>query len=543
MKARDAIAHVLKQEGVEYLFCYPTTALIESVAEAGIRPIICRQERVGLGMADGYARVTNGERIGVFAMQAGPGAENAFAGVATAYSDSSPVLVLPSGYPRDRAGWPRYFTSAHAYPGVTKWLEQVNDAGEVVDAMRRAFSRLRNGRLGPVMVEVPVDVAEEEVGEVAYEPVRTARSGGDPRDVERAARALLDARAPVLHAGGGVLYAGATPELVELAELLGAPVVTTILGKSAFPEDHPLSLGTWARVMTRQAKRFVDAADVIAGIGASMAVHAMAAPIPDGKTLVQITNDETDFNRNYHVEYPVLGDAKLVLAQLIDAVRDAGGGRRKRNNAEIAEEIRQVREEWLAEWQAKLGSPDAPISPYRVVWELNRTIPPEDAIVTHDSGSPRDQMVPFYRSAGPRSYLGWGKSHGLGTGLGLAMGAKLAAPDKVCINFMGDAAFGMTGLDFETAVRCNIPIITIVSNNFRMAIETDRMAASHERYDTLDVSGNYADLARSLGGWAERVEDPAELGPAIARARRATEEGRPALLEVLTAGETEVSHG
>ncbi|MCH8199602.1 MAG: hypothetical protein IIA54_05995, partial [Chloroflexi bacterium] len=126
MIARDAVAHILKQEGVEYLFCYPTTALIESMAEAGIRPIICRQERVGLGMADGYARISNGERFGVFAMQAGPGAENAFAGVATAYSDSTPLLVLPSGYPRERAGWPRYFTAAHAYPGVTKWLEQVN---------------------------------------------------------------------------------------------------------------------------------------------------------------------------------------------------------------------------------------------------------------------------------------------------------------------------------------------------------------------------------------------------------------------------------
>ena len=188
--------------------------------------------------------------------------------------------------------------------------------------------------------------------------------------------------------------------------------------------------------------------------------------------------------------------------------------------------------------------PSAPPRRRRIVWELNRTIPSEDAIVTHDSGSPRDQMEPFYQSAGPRSYLGWGKSHGLGTGLGLAIGAKLAAPDKVCINFMGDAAFGMTGLDFETAVRCNVPIITIVSNNFRMAIETHRMTVSHERYSTLDVGGNYADLARSLGGWAVRVEDPAEVGPAIARARRVTEEeGKPALLEFLTAAETESSHG
>ena len=152
------------------------------------------------------------------------------------------------------------------------------------------------------------------------------------------------------------------------------------------------------------------------------------------------------------------------------------------------------------------------------------------------------QIMPFYRSDGPRSYLGWGKSHGLGTGLGLIMGAKLAKPEKFCVNFMGDAAFGMTGLDFETAVRCQIPIITIVSNNYTMAIETSRMMESQERYRTRDLGGNYADLARSLGGRAERVTDPEDIGPALIRARRVTEEeGMPVLVEVMTSSETERS--
>ena len=129
-----------------------------------------------------------------------------------------------------------------------------------------------------------------------------------------------------------------------------------------------------------------------------------------------------------------------------------------------------------------------------------QTVPPGEAIVTHDSGSPRDQIMPFYRSEGPRSYLGWGKSHGLGTGLGLVMGAKLAKPEKVCVNFMGDAAFGMTGLDFETAARCGIPIITVVLNNSTMAVETGAMATSHELYGTRDLGGNYADMGRAMGG-------------------------------------------
>ena len=365
-----------------------------------------------------------------------------------------------SGYDRDREGWPHIFTAARGYSNVTKWLEQVNVPEQIADAMRRGYSRLKNGRLGPVIIEVPGDVAIAEAGDLNYTPPTAARSAADPVDVERAARALLGAERPVIHAGQGIMYAEATDELVELAELLTAPVYTTLLGKSAFPESHPLSLGMAAGSASWPAIHFMRASDLIFGAGASMAKHQMSANLPSGKTLVQVTNDESDLNRNYAIDFPMLGDAKLVLRQLIEAVNDLGGAP-KRTNTDVAGEIVAVRDEWMAHWLPKLTSKDAPINPYRLVWELQKAIPAADAIVTHDSGSPRDQMVPFYRSAGPRSYIGWGKSHALGTGLGFAMGAKLAAPDKVCINWMGDAAFGMTGLDFETAVRCQIPIITI----------------------------------------------------------------------------------
>ncbi len=537
MKALEAMAEILKREGTDYLFCYPTTDLIDAVAAAGIRPIVCRQERVGLGMADGLSRASNGARIGVFAMQAGPGAENAFAGVSTAYADSSPILVLPSGYPRERGGWPRYFTAERGYGNVTKWLETINVPEETEEAMRRAFSRLRNGRPGPVMIELPTDVAELDAGEIGYEPASTARAVADPRDVERAARALANASAPVILAGQGALWAGATAELVELAELLGAPAASTLLGKSAFPETHPLSIGTAATSTTPMLRAALAKADVILAVGASLTKHQMNLPLPAGRTIIQITNDEADLNKNYAVAHPLLADAKLGLRQLVDAVRDAGGANPERRAAAEAE-IAAAYDAWVDSWRARLESPDAPINPYRVVWELNRVVGADEAIVTHDSGSPRDQMVPFYRSAGPRSYIGWGKSHALGTGLGFAMGAKLVEPGKLCVNWMGDAAFGMTGLDFETAVRNNIPILTIVSNNSTMAIETNRLVGSHDLYGTRDVGGNYADLARSLGGWAERVEDPADVGPAILRARRATEEGRAALLEFITSAET-----
>ena len=543
MNTVDAIAEVLKREGVEYLSCFPTTPVIEAAAIAGIRPIVCRQERVGVGIADGLSRVTNGQRLGVFAMQYGPGAENAYPGVASAYSDSTPVLILPTGHPQERQGVLPHFSSLSNYAGVTKYIEQINAPNRTSDIMRRAFAALRQGRAGPVMVEVPTDIAMEEVDEAAffYTPSRPVVYQADPRDVEAAARVLCDAKYPVIQAGQGVLYAGATDELVELAEMLQVPVMTTLLGKSAFPETHPLALGSGSQVMSGALYHFMLRADLIFGIGCSFTKHGMSMNIPPGKTMIQATNDPRDINKDYNIGYPLIGDARLVLWQLTEACREIVGERKREKDA-TAQEIRAELDGWLAQWRNTLADHERPINPYRVIWDFMRTVPPQDAIVTHDAGSPRDQIMPFYRSNGPRTYLGWGKSHGLGTGLGLIIGAKLAAPEKVCVNFMGDAAFGMVGLDFETAVRCQIPIITVVLNNSTMAIETQSMAASHRLFSTRDMGGSYAEVGQALGGYAERIEDPAEIIPAFQRARRMTEEGKAVLLEFITSAETEFSH-
>ena len=545
MKVVDAIAEIMKREGVEFLSTYPTTPLIDAVAAIGIRPVLCRQERVGVGIADGFSRTTNGRRLGAFAMQYGPGAENAFAGVATAYSDSVPILVLPLGHQRDRAQVFPLFSSARTYASVTKWVETLNQPEQVSEVMRRAFNLLKMGRPGPVMVEIPADVAVADVGDqvvLQYKVVKATRPSGDPRDIAAAARVLVDAHKPVIHAGQGVMYAEASPELLELAELLQIPVMTTLEGKSAFPEDHPLALGTGGGgVMSGPSHHFLSQADVVFGIGCSFTRHGMATNIPAGKTIIHATNDERDLNKNYAADHPILGDAKLVLRQFIDAATDLLGARLRRDGA-AAGEVQQARETWLKEWMPKLTSNEVPITPYRVIWDFMHTINPRDAIVTHDSGSPRNQLVPFYAATAPRGYMGWGKSHALGTGLGLIMGAKLAAPDKFCVNFMGDAAFGMTGLDFETAVRCGIPITTIVLNNSAMAIERHALVVSHDRYRTRDIGGHYADMGRAMGGQAERVEKPADIVPALERARKANEGGQAVLLEFVTSEEIAFSH-
>src|ERR1700712_480540 len=544
MRTADAIIEILKREGVSTIFCFPTTPLIENAVAAGIRPIICRQERVGVDMADGFARVSNGKPPGVFMMQYGPGSENAFPGIATTFSDSVPVLFLPLAHARDQSQVFPTFRSSRTYASVTKQVEEILVPHATTSVMRRAFNALKNGRAGPVMVEVPRDIVELDAGnEVeSYRSFRPSISAPDERDVDDAAKRLLAAACPMILAGQGVLYAEASAELIELANLLQAPVMTTIDGKSAFPEDHPLALGSGGNTFSGPGRLFLHTkADLILGIGCGFTKHPLTTPtLPANVAIIHATNDPRDLHKSYQTEVALLGDAKLTLRSLVAAVKDRLGG--KLPNRSPAAEIAAEREAWLGRWEARLNSQETPMTPYRVMSEFMRVVDPAGAIVTHDSGSPRDQLLPFYRATTPRGYLGWGKSHQLGTGLGFAIGAKVAAPDKFCVNFMGDAAFGMTGLDFETAVRCGIPHLTIVLNNSTMAIEIPHMKLSHDRHKSRDLGGSYANLASDLGAWSERVSDPADVANAILRARRATEDGRTALLEFITSAETAFSH-
>src|SRR5262249_41489218 len=223
----------------------------------------------GVGIADGYARVKNGKTLAAFCMQYGPGAENAFPGVATAYSDSTPMLLLPLGHPRDRAQVFPLFSSARTYASGTKSVETIAVATQVADVRRGAISVRRMGRPGPAMVETPADLLNEDVPDAlieAYRPVKVTSAGANARDVESAARALREARRPVIHAGQGVLYAEAADDLLELAELLEAPVMTTMEAKSAFPEDHALALGTGGPALSGPTMPYVRDADVVVGI-------------------------------------------------------------------------------------------------------------------------------------------------------------------------------------------------------------------------------------------------------------------------------------
>ncbi|HXR51593.1 MAG TPA: thiamine pyrophosphate-requiring protein [Steroidobacteraceae bacterium] len=542
MKTSDAMAEILKREGVKYLFGYPRNALLDAAAKKDIRTIIVRQERTGLHMADAVSRITRGKIIGAFCMQHGPGAENAYGGVAQAYADSIPILVVPQGYARKNMYLPYNYNSTLQMRGISKHNEPILIGAETPHVMRRAFTQLRNGRPQPVVVEVPFDAFLDEVPEpLDYTPVYASKSAADPEQVVKAAKIIADAKKLVIHAGQGVHWADAYKELQELAELLGAPVSTSLPGKSTFNERHPLSLGSGGHGISGQLWKFVNDADVIFGIGCSFTESSFAIQFPQGpgKRYVHSTNDPVDLNKTIRSEIGLVGDAKLVLKALIAELRKTISS--NRDASKVAAEIKAVEADWIKLWLPKINSNSSPLSPYRVLTDLQKTVDIDNTIITHDAGSPRDQLVPFWKSTTPLSYIGWGKTTQLGYGLPLAMGAKLVHPEKLCINVWGDAAIGFTGMDFETAVRDRLPILSILLNNFTMAIELPIMPAATEKYRATDISGDYAAMARAFGGYGERVTKADDIVAAIKRGIEATQKGQPALLEFITEQETEVS--
>jgi acetolactate synthase-1/2/3 large subunit len=542
MKGRDAIARILKTQGVEFIGLIPYNTLEEAVALESIRPLIFRQERVGVNLIDGYARVSSGRRHGVFTMQAGPGAENAFAGVAQAYADSTPILLLPASADRNRLGVHPTFTPSNSYSSVTKWSRQINLPERIPELMRQAFHQLVNGRPGPVLLEIPSDLLDEEVDDKLvseFTGISRYLSSADVQDVRKVAKTLWSASCPIIHAGTGIHYAEAWNELLELSELLNAPVMTTLGGKSAFPENHPLSLGSGGNTTTGMVRHFLKKSDVILGAGCSFTKTSFGLDIPQGKILIHCTNDVNDVGKDYTVDQALIGDAKLVLRQIIDELKLYGPSNQ---SSVVVSEIRDVKKRWMKRWLPLLNSEDIPINPYRFINELMKTLDRNKSIVIPDAGSSRDHMTPFYESLIPRGFIGWGKSTQLGYSMGLAMGSKLAKPDRLAVAVMGDYAFGMVGMDFETAVRERIPILTIVLNNSRMGIyPDDRFPTANRIYGTKFLSGDYSKVAEALGGYNEKIINPNDIGPAIKRAERVIANGQPALLEIITQECHEVS--
>ena len=534
MNVQQAVAQILRTEGVEWVGCYPSNTLIEEVADLGIRTIMFRQERGALMAADGYTRLNHREKFGVVVTQGGPGSENSMGGLAQAFGDNVPILYLPGGFPLSEYFVRPNFSPVRTYQSVSKSAEVILTPDSVSSVMRRAFHAMRNGRPGPAVVEIPADVAMMEVPADAlpYQPPKRHLFAPSPSDVKDTVTAVLKAKKAVIWSGHGVLAAGASAELTELAELIEVPVFCTLSGKSGFNERHPLSLGAGGSTSSLAARKWIQESDVLLALGSSLTRTNYAQAIPDGKFLIQNTEAIEDINKDYNTAVGLPGDAKTTIRMLIEEVKAQIGEGGRKGQTQVAAEIAELNKQWMADWHALLNSDEKPINTYRVIGEIERVLDHDNSIVTHDAGAPRDTMMPFYTATVPHSYIGWGKTTHLGFGIPLMMGAKLARPDKFCINLMGDGAFGMSGLDIETSVRAGIPITTVVLNNQAMATYPGGYQISRKKFGTTEMSGNYAQIAEGMGATGIVVNEPGEIAGALKQAQKLNGEGRTVLIDI-----------
>ena len=536
MTGADAIVKILQIEGIDKAFCFPSTPLLDAMALAGLRVITSRQERVAGNMADGVSRSTNGRQTGVFTVQQLAGSENAFAAVAHSFTDSTPVLFLPGYAAMSSLGTPPTFDGVANYSNTTKMARKIVSAGQIAPQLRQAFTALRSGRPQPVMLELPGDVCESDyVGEVDYRPVPRLAPAPQPGAAREAAERLLSAKCPLIWAGQGVLYAEASSELQSVAEIAGVPVMTTLQGKSAFPESHALSAGVGGFAATDMAAYFLRECDLIFAVGTSLSRAPFTPRIPPGNVIVHATIDSVDLNKEYATDLPVVADARLFLAEVAHELRSLATSAQDEMRLKNSRMIESLKGAWLTEYEPLFSDDSTPVNGYRMFRELWNAVDPDTTMITHESGASRDIQSVFYQSTVPRSYLGWGQSSQLGFSLGLAMGAKIANPEKLVVNVMGDGSVGMTGMDLETAVREQAPILTVIKHDSIFSGYDRGIPEAVKRYQTSTQTGDYAGVAKALGCHAEKVTGPGELRPAFDRAIRATREGQPAVVDVITA--------
>jgi acetolactate synthase-1/2/3 large subunit len=546
MLGAEAVIRALEKEGVKYITGFSGGGLAplwEPLRNsATIRAFSSRHERLGVEIADGYARATG--QVGVAMTGTGPGATNTLTGIADCYADNVPVLLLMGQHPLRNLGKEyQQEVSASIFDGLVKWRGTFTRVDDIPGIIRRAFTALRSGSPGPVVLEMPQDVLRAEASDAAlqYDPVGPGRKAApDPQDIDTAADLLVQARYPILNAGGGALSSDAAPEVRELAELLSMPVATTLVGKSVFPEDHPLALGLGvyprSRYATGPALQINRKADVVLAVGNSyrMPNGTDGRPIPSGVKLIHINADPADLNKTYRADVGILADAKLALQALIAAVRERIGVREGGFRPEVVSEIQQARHKWLGEWMPVFTDESVPTNGYRVIYDLMQVVDRDTTIALHDAGGSRGYLSPFWVATKPHTYVGMGGMAAMGWSMGGAIGAKLGRPDHLVVHLVGDASFGMTGMELETAVRMGLPTLTILINNGGIGggvMGMHRPAGTPP--DVAKLGGNFSLVAQGLGAYSERVEQPTDLISAYRRAIRATEDGQAALVEVM----------
>ena len=525
------IARILKQENIPWVSTFPVSRVNNSFGREGLKLLMMRDDRYAVSVADSYSRVNDCNKIGVCTFSGcinAAGEQVAYSGIAQAYEDGSPVLCIVDAVPAGSTQNTRFDQDA-SLRGVAKWYGYIDKPERTPEFLRRAFTMLRSGRPGPVVLGIPDAAATYDETVDPYRSPKGWRSLPDPEDIHIAVDELSRAKNPLLFVGEGVLYSNATDELKSFAEKANLPVVTSLKAKGAFPENHPLSVG----VRGDHVLKFMDDADVVLAIGASISPGRFGHGIPDAvnKKIIQCNIDEFDVNRMYPTHHAVIGDAKVTLTSLTAAI-DGNSGR-----ADVTPTVKSIKDEAMAQYREVMESDTKPINPYRVYGDLMKVLDRNNSFVTHESGNTRDQLSTAYETLIPRGFLGWGNVSSLGYSFPAVVGAKLAHPDRQCVAVIGDAALSymLGNLEVLTRLELGITIVHINNGGFS-GYGPGFWGEGHDPY-TFDVSGsdviNMTAAIENIGWQTERVTEPGEISAALERAFAANRSNKPAYIEVI----------
>jgi acetolactate synthase I/II/III large subunit len=546
LSGAEAFVRMLQLHGVRHVFglCGDTSLPLYDALyrlDHGITHVLTRDERSAAYMADAYARVTG--TVGVCEGPSGGGATYILPGVVEANESSIPVLAVTTDIAvgsRGRCVLTELDQDALFRP-LTKWNQVIERADQIPGAVRAAFRHMTTGRPGATHLGLPFDVQKDAVEEAALYadpslgvyPAR--RTAPEPAATMAAAQAILSAERPLFICGGGPVIAGAQAELCALAELLEAPVATTISGKGAIAEDHPLALGVvGSNGGTLATRALVDQADLVLFVGCragSVATERWRHPEPGRVRVVHIDIDPTVIGVNYPTEMAVVGDARLTLAELRDEVARYLEAPPPRPFGR--ERVARAKAEEFAAFSELARSDATPIRPERIVATLQELLPP-DALIVADAGTPCPYLSAYYELRAIGRHLITNRAHGaLGYALPASVGAQIGRPEAKCVAVMGDGSFGFASGELETIARLGLPIAMVVIANATFGwIKAGQKTGFAGRYFSVDFTpGQHARIAEAYGIRAWRVEDPADLRPALAKALEA---GEPTLVDLVT---------
>ena len=535
MKGGEAIIKSLTDQGVDTVFGYPGGVLLplyDVIYDSNLRHILVRHEQCAAHAADGFARASG--RVGVCIGTSGPGATNLITGIATAYMDSSPIVAIAGQVATGLIGndaFQEVDTIGITMP-ITKHNFQAMKAEEIPGMIKSAFYIAGTGRAGPVVLDLPKDVQEEEfeyelskgLELPGYKPTKK----GHPLQVKKAAKMILNSKKPVILAGGGIILSDSSKELLRLSEIIEAPVTTTLMGKGSFPEDNPLSLGMLGMHGRKVSNLIVDECDCLIAIGCRFSdrTTGLISEFANNAKIIHIDVDPAEIGKNVDVDIPIVGDARIILKNLIDVV-------------EKVKNVNKTESEWLKHVLKfkqtcipRLSFDEIPLKPQQVIKELSEAIT-DDTIVTTDVGQNQMWMAHYFTSRNPRKFISSGGLGTMGFGFPAAMGAKIAMPDNDVVAVCGDGGFLMVCQDLATIKEYEIPVVICVLDNRRLGMVSQWQKLFYNKrmsHTDLGQSPDFVKLAESFGVSAERVEKPGEMRETV---EKAILSGEPYLIDVI----------